>query len=121
LANQKRFQRFTLCRRQFWLFFLAGLSLTTLAPLFNDSVITVAGITLAVVVMALTAAARLRDMGCSAWYTPLVVVPLVALYTGIIAGEEKQQRAVDVKSRLVSTSVFSVALSLSWLVAASAQ
>jgi uncharacterized membrane protein YhaH (DUF805 family) len=114
VAEQKRFKKFTLCRTSFWLFFLAGLSAATLAPLFNDPVITIAGIVTAVLVMAMSAAARLRDMGCSAWYTPLAMIPLVAVYTGITAGDHYQQNPTFIEYRVLATSFVSVAVSLSW-------
>ena len=121
MATEKRFARFTLSRTQFWLFFLAGLSLLTLVPLFNDQAITAAGSVLAGLVMAASAAARLRDLGCSAWYTPLVAIPLVAVYAGMLASDQVQSRAEQVQTRMVTASFLSVALSLSWLVASSAQ
>lgn len=121
MATQKRFTSFTLCRTQFWLFFLAGLSMMTLVPLFNNTAITVGGLLAAVLVMGVTAAARLRDLGCSAWYTPLIAIPLVAVYAGTMAADAPASRADQVQTRMVTASVFSVALSLSWLVATSAQ
>lgn len=121
MQSRKRFNRFILRRTPFWLFFLAGVSALTLLPLFDDPLVAAVGATLAIIVMTASAAARLRDMGCSAWYTPLVAIPLVALYAGVSAGDHQHARSTHVHSRLLGASVFSAALSLSWLVAASAQ
>jgi uncharacterized membrane protein YhaH (DUF805 family) len=97
------------------MFFLAGLSAATLAPLFNDPLVTYGGIVLAIVVMAGTAAARLRDMGCSAWFTPLAVIPLVAFYAGITAGDHQYNQSTSVELHMLTTTFFSAVISLSWL------
>ena len=115
MTTRKRFQRFTLTRTPFWLFFLAGLSAATLAPLFNDPTITYGGIVLAIMVMAGTAAARLRDMGCSAWFTPLAAIPLVAFYAGITAGDDYRSQSASVELHMLTTTFFSAMISLSWL------
>ncbi len=115
MATQKRFQQFTLRRTSFWLFFLAGLSTATLAPLFNDPLVTFGGIVLAIIVMATAAAARLRDMGCSAWFTPLAAIPLVAFYAGLTAGDDQRPQSASVELHMLTTTFFSAVISLSWL------
>ena len=115
MTTRKRYQRFTLRRTPFCLFFLAGLSAATLAPLFNDPLVTIGGIVLAIMVMAATAAARLRDMGCSAWYTPLAAIPLVAFYAGITAGDDQRSQTASVELHVLTTTFFSTVISLSWL------
>ena len=115
MALQKRYNSFTLSRTPFWLFFLAGASAMTLAPLFNSHGITIAGILLAASAMAATAAARLRDMGCSAWFTPFVAIPLVALYAGLTASDEGQRHPAHVELRVLTTSFLSTLLPLSWM------
>jgi uncharacterized membrane protein YhaH (DUF805 family) len=100
------------------MFFLAGLSAMTLAPLFNSPTITVVGLMLAGAFVLLCAVARLRDMGCSGWYAPLVAIPLVAFYAGVTAGDHYQQRTTYIEYRVLATSFISMLLSLSWLASA---
>ncbi len=115
MASNKRFTKFTMCRKSFWMFFLAGLSAMTLVPLFNSPSITIVGIALVGAFMATCAAARLRDMGCSAWYTPLVAIPLVAIYAGVTAGDHYQQNASFIEYRVLTASFVSMLASLTWL------
>lgn len=115
MSENKRFRAFTMCRKSFWLYFLAGLSAMTLMPLFNSTAVTVVGIVLAGAFMLLCAAARLRDMGCSGWYAPFVAIPLVALYAGVTAGDHYEQRTTYIEYRVLATSFVSVVMSLTWI------
>jgi len=115
VSANKRFTNFTMCRTSFWMFFLAGLSAMTLAPLFNSTTVTVVGVLAAGSFMLFCAAARLRDMGCSAWYAPLVAIPLVAIYAGVTAGDHYEQRKSYIEYRVLATSFVSMVMSLTWL------
>ena len=86
MKNTKRYDVFTLGRLPFWLFVSAGVAGMTLVPLFQNDT-TIAAVFLAsLTVIFASIAARLRDIGFSAWWAPLGIFPTVALWIGIKAG-----------------------------------
>jgi len=114
MAAPKRFGWFTLRRTPFWLFFLAGISTLTLAPLFIEPLSVAAVNCLAALIIFSTLAARLRDIGCSAWYTPLATIPLIAVFAGITASDDQDGHPGAIESRLLGTSLMSFVLVTSW-------
>lgn len=114
MAATKRFSRFTLRRTPFWLFFLAGISALTLAPLFIEplSVSVVAGLAIVTILASLTA--RFRDIGCSAWYVPLAAIPLIAFYAGITASDDQLGHPGAIENSLLGTSLASFTMLASW-------
>lgn len=87
MIRQKRFKTFTLGRLPFSVFIVAGVSAMTLSPLFQSPLS--AGIVLAMsmAVILTSLAARFRDVGISAWLSPLGLFPAVALLVGFAPGD----------------------------------
>lgn len=83
MKNTKRYDVFTLGRLPFWLFVSAGVAGISLVPLFQSDA-TIAAVFLAsLAVIFASIAARLRDIGVSAWWTPLGIFPTAAIWIGI--------------------------------------
>lgn len=114
MAATKRYGWFTLRRSPFWLFFLAGISILTLAPLFVDPLTVTATNCLAAAIIITTLAARFRDIGCSAWLTPLAAIPMIALFAGVTASDDQKEHPGAIEYRLLGTSLMSFLLITSW-------
>lgn len=115
MATGKRYRTFTLRRTPFWLFFLAGISATTLTPLITEPELALAGTWLAVGVIVATVAARFRDIGCSAWFTPLALLPLIAILAGITASDDQDGHPGQIEYRVIGTTLASLTLLISWI------
>jgi len=115
MATDKRYTSFTMRRTPFWLFFLAGISALTLAPLFPDP-LTVSAINCgAVALIAGSLVARFRDIGCSAWYALLAVIPLITVFAGTTQSDDQEGHPGAIENRVLGTSLASFTLMVSWV------
>lgn len=115
VPHEKRFSSFTLRRTPFWFFCLAGVSVTTLTPLFVSADIATALNCLAIAAVITMVAARFRDIGCSAWFTPLAVIPLIAIFAGVTASDDQAGHPGNIEYRVIGTTLASFTLFASWV------
>jgi hypothetical protein len=81
---------FTLARGPYWLFLAAGIATASLTPLLTRPTLAIAWFTMAVVIIILVVAGRLRDAGASAWCVPIALMPLALVALGLAPGGDSR-------------------------------
>ena len=98
---------FMLARGPYWLFLAAGIATASLTPLLTRPTLAIAWFTMAVVIIILVVAGRLRDAGASAWCVPIALMPLALVALGLAPGGDSRNSDV-VTDRLLRSGFTSL-------------
>jgi len=90
-------------------FLAAGISTASLTPILTRPALAITWFAMAVAIIVLVVAARLRDAGASAWCVPLALLPLSLVTLGLVQGGPSRNSNI-VTDRLLRSSFASLPL-----------